>query len=154
MQRTSAPLDLAAVEQVLQPYDRALTLPGEAYGSPEVFAWEQAHLFEGSWTCVGRTADLDLASPGDQVALQVGRQSFLLVRGDDMVVRVFHNVCRHRGHELLGVGEHRNQRGIRCPYHAWVYGLGGDLRATPRFNMDSLDKADFPLVEARAAEWR
>jgi Rieske 2Fe-2S family protein len=51
------------------------------------------------------------------------------------------------------VGEHRNQRGIRCPYHAWVYGLGGDLRATPRFNMDSLDKADFPLVEARAAEW-
>ena len=154
MQRTSAPLDLAAVEQVLQPYDRALTLPGEAYGSPEVFAWEQAHLFEGSWTCVGRTADLDLASPGDQVALQVGRQSFLLVRGDDLVVRVFHNVCRHRGHELLGVGEHRNQRGIRCPYHAWVYGLGGDLRATPRFNMDSLDKSDFPLVEARAAEWR
>jgi Rieske 2Fe-2S family protein len=154
MQRTSAPLDLAAVEQVLQPYDRALTLPGEAYASPEVFAWEQAHLFEGSWTCVGRTADLDLASPGDQVALQVGRQSFLLVRGDDLVVRVFHNVCRHRGHELLGVGEHRNQRGIRCPYHAWVYGLGGDLRATPRFNMDSLDKTDFPLVEARAAEWR
>ena len=101
MQRTSAPLDLAAVEKVLQPYDRALTLPGDAYGSPEVFAWEQAHLFEGSWSCVGRTADLDLASPGDQVAIQVGRQSFLLVRGDDMVVRVFHNICRHRGHELL-----------------------------------------------------
>jgi Rieske 2Fe-2S family protein len=152
MQRTSAPLDLAAVERSCDP-TTGLTLPG-GYGSPDVFAWEQAHLFEGSWTCVGRTADLDLASPGDQVALQVGRQSFLLVRGDDLAVRVFHNVCRHRGHELLGVGEHRNQRGIRCPYHAWVYGLGGDLRATPRFNMDSLDKTDFPLVEARAAEWR
>ena len=154
MQRTSAPLDLAAVERVLRPYDRALTLPGEALGFPEVFAWEQAHLFEGSVVLCRTDGRSRLGHAGDQVALQVGRQSFLLVRGDDMVVRVFHNICRHRGHELLGVGEHRNQRGIRCPYHAWVYGLGGDLRATPRFNMDSLDKADFPLVEARSAEWR
>ena len=85
--------------------------------------------------------------------MSVGAQSFLLVRGDDGALRAFHNVCRHRGHELLAVGERRSQRGIRCPYHAWVYGLGGDLRATPRFNMDTLDKSEFPLVEARLAEW-
>ena len=53
MQRTTAPLDLASVERVLQPYDRARTLPAEAYASPEVFAWEQRHLFEGSWK-IGR----------------------------------------------------------------------------------------------------
>ena len=153
MDRTTAPLDLDAVERVLAPYDRAVTLPGEAYGSPEVFAWEQQHLFEGGWMCVGRAADLGLTSPGAQAAMQAGTQSFLLVVGDDGVTRGFHNICRHRGHELLSIGEQRSQRGIRCPYHAWVYGLQGDLRATPRFNMDSLDKADFPLVGARVESW-
>ena len=153
MQRTTAPLDLASVERVLQPYDRARTLPADAYASPEVFAWEQRHLFEGSWMCIGRTADLDLGAPGSQAAVAVGDHSFLLVRGDDRRLRAFHNVCRHRGHELLAVGERRSQRGIRCPYHAWVYGLEGDLRATPRFNMDSLDKGEFPLVDARVEEW-
>lgn len=153
MERTTAPLDLAAVERVLAPYDRAVTLPGDAYGSPEVFAWERQHLFEGSWMCVGRAADLGLTGPGCQAAVQVGTQSFLLVVGDDSVTRAFHNICRHRGHELLAIGEQRTQRGIRCPYHAWVYGLEGDLRATPRFNLDSLDKADYPLVGARVEQW-
>jgi Rieske 2Fe-2S family protein len=153
MQRTSAPLDLDAVERVLTPYDRAVTLPGEAYGSPDVFAWEQAHLFEGAWMCIGRASDLGLAAPGAQAAVQVGTQSFLLVVGDDGLIRGFHNICRHRGHELLAVGEQRTQRGVRCPYHAWVYGLEGDLRATPRFDMDSLDKADYPLVDARVEVW-
>jgi phenylpropionate dioxygenase-like ring-hydroxylating dioxygenase large terminal subunit len=153
MQRTTAPLDLGGVEQVLRSYDHALTLPGEAYWSPEVFAWERRHLFEGSWMCVGRAADLSLDRPGAQAAIQAGAQSFLLVRGDDEELRAFHNVCRHRGHELVPVGERRTQRGIKCPYHSWVYGLGGDLRATPRFDMDSLDKTDLPLVQARLDTW-
>ena len=150
--RVAAPLDLAGVEKVLQPCDRALTLPGEAYGSAEVFDWEVEHLFEGGWMCVGREGDLKLGAPGDQTAIQVGRQSFALVRGDDDVLRAFHNVCRHRGHELLAVGEHRRQRAIRCPYHAWVFGLAGDLRATPRFDLE-VDKDAFPLIEAPLAIW-
>ena len=152
-ERTAAPLDLDAVELVLRPFERALTLPGDAYGSQAVHDWEVAHFFEGSWACIGRTGDLVLAEAGDQVAVQVGRQSFLLVRGDDGVLRGFHNICRHRGHELLAVGETRHQRGIRCPYHAWVYGLTGDCRATPRFDTPNFDKSGFPLVEARLAEW-
>jgi Rieske 2Fe-2S family protein len=154
MSRTAAPLDLAAVELVLRPYDQALTLPGEAYASPAVFEWEVAHFFEGSWACIGRAADLGVDRPGDQVAVQVGRQSFLLVRGDDRVVRAFHNICRHRGHELLAVGQTRHQRGIKCPYHAWVYGLEGDCRATPRFDVDGFEKTSFPLIGARLTEWQ
>ena len=150
--RTAAPLDLIAVERVLQPYDRALTLPGEAYGSPEVFDWEVEHFFEGGWLCIGREGDLELGAPGDQVGVQAGRQSVLLVRGDDGVLRAFHNVCRHRGHELLSVGEHRRQRGIRCPYHAWVFGLEGDLRATPRFDRE-VTKDEHPLIEAPLTSW-
>ncbi len=152
--RVVAPLDLAAVERVLQPFERALTLPGDAYASEDVFAWEVENFFEGSWMCIGREKDLEVAEAGDQVSVQVGTQSFLLVRGDDGAVRAFHNICRHRGHELLGEGERRNQRGIRCPYHAWVYGLTGECRAAPRFDMESFHKGDYPLVETRLVTWQ
>ena len=40
--------------------------PPTAYTSAEVLAWEQRHLFAGSWTCLGRLADLfpDLGRDG------------------------------------------------------------------------------------------
>ncbi len=151
-ERTAAPIDPALIERVLVPFDRALTLPAEAYGSPRVLEWERAHFFEGSWMCVGRGADLP--EPGDQRAVAVGERALLLVRGDDWALRAFFNTCRHRGHELVPPGESRHARGIKCPYHAWVYGLEGDCRATPRFgNVPGFDRSIFPLVQVRSAEW-
>lgn len=110
----------------------------------------EAPLLRRRLVCVGRATDL--ATPGDQRAVRVGNEGILLVRGDDGELRGFFNVCRHRGHELLSDGEKRNARGVKCPYHAWVYGLAGDLRAAPRFDVD-LDKSEFPLVPARTVEW-
>jgi Rieske 2Fe-2S family protein len=150
--RTAAPIDPSGLENVLRPFERARTLPAEAYHSPAVLAWERRHFFDGSWVCVGRATDLD--APGDMRAIPVGAQSVLLVRGDDGALRCFHNVCRHRGHELLEPGGSAHARGIRCPYHAWVYALDGECRATPRFgDVPGFDRAEFPLVQARAVEW-
>jgi Rieske 2Fe-2S family protein len=148
---SAAPIDSALLDRVLQPLERARTLPGEAYASPEVFAWEQRHFTEGSWVCVGRATDLE--RPGDQRALRIGSISMLLVRTGAGQLRGFYNVCRHRGHELLEPGTSRGGRGIKCPYHGWVYGLDGDCRATPRFGSDDLDRAEFPLVPVRVEEW-
>jgi Rieske 2Fe-2S family protein len=152
MKATPVPIDPALLEPVMRPFPQALTLPAEAYTSPEVLEWEKRRFFEGSWVCAGRATDL--SKPGDQRALGVGREGILLVRGDDGRLRGFYNVCRHRGHELLECGASRNQRGIKCPYHAWVYGLEGDLRAAPRFgDVPGFDKSDYPLVQARVVEW-
>lgn len=148
---SAAPIDPALLDRVLQPLGRARTLPGEAYASPEVFAWEQRHFTEGSWVCVGRATDLE--RPGDQRALRIGSIGMLLVRTGAGQLRGFYNVCRHRGHELLEPGTSRSGRGIKCPYHGWVYGLDGDCRATPRFGSDDLDRAEFPLVPVRLEEW-
>jgi Rieske 2Fe-2S family protein len=148
---SAAPIDSGLLDRVLQPLERARTLPGEAYASPEVFAWEQRHFTEGSWVCVGRATDLE--RPGDQRALRIGSISMLLVRTGAGQLRGFYNVCRHRGHELLEPGTSRSGRGIKCPYHGWVYGLDGECRATPRFGSDDLDRAEFPLVPVRVEEW-
>jgi Rieske 2Fe-2S family protein len=147
-----APIDPARLQGCLRGIAESRTLPAEAYLSPEVFDWEQETFFERSWVCVGR--DENLRNPGDQTATRIGAEGILLVRGQDGELRAFYNSCRHRGHELLECGASTNFRVIKCPYHAWVYGLDGVNRAAPRFSeIPSFDNADFPLIPARVVEW-
>ena len=47
-----------------------------------------------------------------------------------MKIRVFHNVCSHRGFKLLDKHVHLKNV-IRCPYHSWSYDFEGNLVATP-----------------------
>ena len=127
-----APLDADALAPVLLPFGESRMLPRAAYVDDAVFAWERQHFFEGGWVCAGRSEDL--AEPGAQRALRVGRTGVLLVRGDDGELRGFANICRHRGHELLACGATASHGVIQCPYHAWSYDLDGRLRLAPRYD--------------------
>jgi Rieske 2Fe-2S family protein len=126
-----APIDERKLAACLAPFPaEARILPGEAYTSPEVFAWERAHFFEEGWVCVGR-AD-ELVKPGDQRALRVGNEGVLLVRDRNDRLNAFSNVCRHRGHELLVCDVDPINRGfVRCPYHRWTYDLDGSFKGGP-----------------------
>ncbi|CAN5654237.1 aromatic ring-hydroxylating dioxygenase subunit alpha [soil metagenome] len=147
-----APISSEAMTKVLMPFGRSFTMPAAAYVSPDVFAWERKSFFEDTWVCVGR-AD-DLANAGDRRAVQVGSEGVVLVRDERGTLNGFYNVCRHRGHQLVEPGECTSGRVLRCPYHAWVYGLDGVLKGAPRFSdRPGFDRADFPLTPARVAEW-
>jgi Rieske 2Fe-2S family protein len=136
----------------LAPFGRSSTLPAAAYTDEAVFTWELEHFFERSWVCVGRSDGL--AGAGDQRAVSLGRESALLVRGEDGALRAFYNVCRHRGHELMEVGVTRCRKFIRCPYHAWAYGLDGELKGAPGFGeAGSFEKSGHSLVPMRVVEW-
>jgi Rieske 2Fe-2S family protein len=101
-------------------------LPAAAYTDPAVLAWERAHLFAGGWVAVAHASSV--AADGSQLAAAVGSGSVLVFREGD-AIRGFANVCRHRGHELLGVGERACRDTLRCPYHGWTYDLDGRRRA-------------------------
>jgi phenylpropionate dioxygenase-like ring-hydroxylating dioxygenase large terminal subunit len=147
-----APIEQAALSPVLEPLGQARTLPSSAYTSDEVLEWERRHFFEGAWFCVGRSSRL--ANAGDQIGVRIGSEGILLVRDERGLLRGFFNVCRHRGHELVEYGASSTQRVIRCPYHAWVYGLDGGLRAAPRFrHLSSADPVYEGLIPARVVEW-
>ena len=136
----------------LAPFGRSSTLPAAAYTDEAVFTWELEHFFERSWVCVGRSDGL--AGAGDQRAVSLGRESALLVRGEDGALRAFYNVCRHRGHELMEVGVARCRKFIRCPYHAWAYGLDGELKGAPGFGeAGGFEKSGHSLVPMRVVEW-
>jgi Rieske 2Fe-2S family protein len=149
---TAAPFDPADLEPSLRPFGQSRMLPRDAYVSPRVFAFEQERFFAGSWTCVGREGDLQ--GTGAQRAVKVGQAGVLLTRGTDGKVRAFANTCRHRGHELLGIGEETTRRTVLCPYHAWTYDLDGALRVAPGFH-DHQDfrPAEHGLVELPLESW-
>jgi Rieske 2Fe-2S family protein len=43
---------------------------------------------------------------------------------------------------------------IKCPYHAWVYGLDGRLNGAPRFHgVPGFEREAYPSIEAPVAEW-
>ena len=62
-------------------------------------------------------------------------------------VRAFHNVCRHRATIVLTEPCHGLKQ-LRCPYHAWTYGLDGALLATPFW--DGTAKSERQPVDAGA----
>ena len=80
----------------------------------------------------------------------------LLLRDKAGEIRVFENVCRHRG--MILVEEKRRFGGvIRCPYHSWCYSLDGKLRATPHVGgpgvnaHESVNPETTGLTEVRSA---
>jgi choline monooxygenase len=129
---------------------RASTLSAPLYFSPENFGREKTALFAATWQVVGHVRQA--TSPGDYFTFDLLGEPLLIARGEDRVLRCFHNVCRHRaGNPASGCG---NRKLFRCGYHGWTYRLDGALLVTPEFEgVEDFDPADFGLVSVRVEEW-
>ncbi|MDR2984293.1 MAG: aromatic ring-hydroxylating dioxygenase subunit alpha [Nocardiopsaceae bacterium] len=119
-----------------------LSLPKASFVSESEFRRERDLILFADWFCVGRTDSLTKA--GDFLTAEVVGESVIVVRGDDGGLRGFYNLCRHRGSRLVppedaapaSTGGEPGRTGcfagaIKCPYHAWTYGLDGTLRSAP-----------------------
>jgi len=104
-------------------------LPGWVYHDPDVFAAEKRTVFRQSWQIVCHLSDIP--GPGDFHTLDFVGESLVVVRGDDGVVRAFHNVCRHRASRIVDGPTGNCGPRLTCPYHAWSYDLRGRLAGVP-----------------------
>ena len=133
------------------------TLEGRYYCDPELFAAEQDRIFERMWYCAVRSADLP--TPGSFRKVQVGRESVLVVRGKDGALNAFLNVCRHRGAAICTEDSGVVKRHLKCPYHAWTYGLDGKLFSAPNFGAlvdasgSRIDRTEYGLIKVALREW-
>lgn len=100
------------------------SLEAPFYTSPEVFAADMDLIFGRHWIFVG--VEPDVPEPGDCYTLEIGVSPVLILRDDDMQIRAFHNVCRHRGAKLVD-REKATVGNLVCRYHQWTYGLDGKL---------------------------
>jgi choline monooxygenase len=146
--------DLSAVRR---PVSEAQGLPNPHYIDPAVFEEEKHAVLFSSWAGLGVTADVPEA--GDAVPITFLGMPLLIVRDKNETVRVFQNICRHRG--MILVEEPRKIEGaIRCPYHSWCYGTDGRLVSTPHVGGPgqnthaSIDRDLLGLIEVRSHIWR
>jgi phenylpropionate dioxygenase-like ring-hydroxylating dioxygenase large terminal subunit len=111
------------------------------YHDPRRFHTERERLFRRLPLCLGH-AD-QLAERGAVLATELCGIPVLIARARDDELRVFLNVCRHRGARLVAEdGEVCRRQRVVCPYHGWTYGLEGSLAGVPRADA-------FPDLERR-----
>lgn len=141
---------------VQRPVAEARGLPNEAYVSPVHWTAERDKLFARNWTCIGFASDL----PAGPYAQPLDFMGMPLVILQDAAggVRVFHNVCSHRGQRLVA-GSGPVKGVLRCPYHSWTYDLEGELRGTPHIGgtgvhrLEGFDCAAHGLKEVPSEIW-
>lgn len=119
-------------------------IPAKAYYDPGYFELERKAVFQRSWLQIGHVCELP--SPGSFIRreVEVANASVLIVRGRDGEIRAFHNVCTHRGTELVAAQSGRRST-FSCPYHRWTFGTDGALLSAPDFDQFHLAKADCGL---------
>lgn len=121
-----------------------MTLEAKWYSSQEVFAQESERIFLRSWICAGRAEQL--RETGDFLLADIAGESVIVTIDENAIIRAYYNVCRHRGTRLALTPAGCFKRSIQCPYHAWTYGLNGELRVARNMDKEpSFDKADYSL---------
>ena len=114
---------------------------------PEIYGLELEQIFAQSWLFVAHESEIPQA--GDFVTRYMGEDPVIVWRGQDGKIRVFLNVCRHRGRKVCGEDLGRAAQ-FRCPYHGWTYNNGGELISVPFFEgyQGKLDMGGLGLYQA------
>ena len=155
MNATDAMFDPRTYDGIRKPVVEATTLPPWCYTSPEFYRAEVEHMFMKVWNFLGRADRIPKA--GDHFSVDYAGVPLIVLRDRDGTVKAYANSCRHRGARLIE-GEMlqsiASTRGLKCPYHGWVYGLGGDLKGCPGMEQTTgFDKSQYGLVPVRLEMW-
>jgi len=146
--------DLSAVRA---PLEHANGLPNAHYTDPATYEEEKHALLFNTWA--GLAVAAQVPNPGDAVPLDFIGVPLLLLRDREGRVRVFENICRHRGMILVDAPR-KIEGALRCPYHSWCYGLDGKLVSTPHVGgpgqnvHPSIKRDELGLNEVASHIWR
>ncbi len=119
-------------------------VPAAPYYDPAYYELEREAVFRHSWLQLGHVSELP--EPGSFIRreVEVLKASVLLVRGRDGHIRAFHNVCTHRGTQLVEA-ESGRAGNFSCPYHRWSFSTDGRLLSAPDFESFGLTKEECAL---------
>ena len=145
------------LDAVRRPVATANGLPNAHYTDPDVFTAESQAVLKANWA--GLAVAAEVPENGDAKPITFLGIPLLLLRDRDGQVRVFENICRHRGMILVSKPK-KIEGAIRCPYHSWCYSTQGKLISTPHVGgvghntHDAIVKDNLGLNEVRSHVWR
>lgn len=105
-------------------------LKADSYSDPRQLKAEMEKFWATGWLFVG-PRHLFPDSEGYKPITVAGEP--ILITYHDSQLKGFYNVCAHRGCQLTEA-EGRGRNSLACPYHAWVYGIDGNLRSARDFS--------------------
>ncbi len=149
-------IDKAKLDVVSKPIAESHGLPNECYISQEYTKIERKKLFEDKWIVVGVASSVP--NKGDAIPFNLLDLPIIILRDKKNKIRVFHNVCSHRGYKILQKSCNIKNT-IRCPYHSWSYNTDGKLIATPhiggmnKHSAKNFNKSDSGLKEIKSVVW-
>jgi p-cumate 2,3-dioxygenase alpha subunit len=113
---------------------------------PEVLAQEMRRIFDVCWIYAGHESEV--RAPGDFVTRTLCGRPIILCRDSAGRIRVFLNVCRHRG-AMVCRERQGNARGYYCFYHGWSYDRDGCLDGVPGESSypSSFERREFGLAQ-------
>jgi phenylpropionate dioxygenase-like ring-hydroxylating dioxygenase large terminal subunit len=126
---------------------------------PAHYEKEREAIFKRSWLNVGRIERLPRTGSYFTKEIAAAGTSIIVVKGKDGVVRAFHNICRHRGNKLVWNDFPMEEtsgtcRQFTCKYHAWRYGLDGQLTFVQQEGeFFDLDKSQYGLKAVQCDVW-
>ena len=132
-------VDLDKIDSVKNSINEANGLPNECYLNDEYFKIEREKVFFNNWIVVGVSSSVP--EIGDAKPFDLMGVPLLILRDKNNKIRVFHNVCSHRGMILVNE-ECKLKNTIRCPYHSWSYNFDGELIATPHVGGMNIHEAN------------
>src|SRR5690606_39968122 len=92
-------ISIPQVDSVLNPITEAHGMPNTVYISEDYFKFERDNILSKTWVCIGFASDLiknGYIKPVEFMGLPL-----LMMRNKEGAVQVFHNVCSHRGMQLV-----------------------------------------------------
>ena len=149
-------LDINKIERVKKPILEANGLPNECYINQDYINIERDTVFFNNWSVIGSASSLK--EIGDVKPYNFLGVPLLILRDKSDQIKVFHNVCSHRGFKLIQE-PCKLKNMIRCPYHSWSYDLSGKLIATPhvggmnKHEAKGFEKSKSNLKEVRSFVW-
>jgi len=127
-------------------------LPGWTYHSPALLELEKEEIFKTHWQIACHVSDVP--RPGSYYTFDLCGERAIIVRDQDDQVRVFQNICRHRGSRVVTDEKGQCKHALVCPFHGWVYNLDGTLRGAARpDSFPPLDKHEFGLKPIESEIW-
>lgn len=96
------------------------------YCDDEVFDLDMQKVVTGKWLLVDHVSRIP--ESGQFFLYEVGRESIIVIRENELKINAFFNVCRHRG-SLICLEKQGTRTRLTCPYHSWTYSLDGSLKA-------------------------
>ncbi len=144
------------IEAINRPTKDAVCLPNEAYTSAAILEAERKALFFDGWTFA--TVGAQIPDRGDVLPMTIAGLPLAVLRDEKGGIKAFHNVCRHRGVQLVPERQKRRPK-LVCRYHSWTYGLDGALMLTPYFSgpgsheSPCIDRARMGLEPVRCETW-